>query len=166
MKIKTYILFTFICISCFALGVITTYEIFAKEPYLDSIPGPQTWVNHSKISGLYDLHDNGYTLYIKDVPQIHIVKGVGSNSMSPCTNGVSFYLYIEPSSDDIHNIQIGDIILYNSSLTDIPVPHRVVEKYVSDGCFLFRAKGDNNQIVDNDVITPDMIVGVVIGVIY
>jgi len=162
------ILFIGLCISCFVLGATgyMAYEAFVREPCLGNVPGPQSWVNHSKISAVYDIHGRDYSLYLKDVPQLHTSEGVGTNSMAPSTNGVSLYLYFKPSDEDIANIQIGDIIIYDSSESDIPVSHRIVEKYVADGCFLFRAKGDNNHVVDNEVITPNMIKGVVVGVIY
>ena len=64
--------------------------------------------------------------------------------------------------EDPQNINIGDILVFQSSL-DNPVIHRVVDVWKSDGKYHFKTKGDNNIDVGQGLDEADIIEDRVIG---
>lgn len=64
------------------------------------------------------------------------------------------------------DLEIGDIITFSSSDPSYPgltVTHRIVGKYLSQkGGYIFRTKGDNNNLQDNALVTEDSIYGKVV----
>lgn len=84
-----------------------------------------------------------------------------SSSMEPTINVYDVVLVRKTSVGKLKN---GDIITFysnNSYFGDTPITHRIVKKD-SDN---FVVKGDNNQNVDNDKVSPDNIIGKVILII-
>lgn len=84
-----------------------------------------------------------------------------SSSMEPTINVYDVVLVKKTSVGKLKN---GDIITFysnNSYFGDTPITHRIVKKD-SDN---FVVKGDNNQNVDNDKVSPDNIIGKVILII-
>lgn len=50
---------------------------------------------------------------------------------------------------DTDSIEIGDIIVFRRANEDIPIVHRVVEKFIYEGAYYYRTKGDHNPVMDN-----------------
>ncbi len=71
---------------------------------------------------------------------------------------------------DGESINVGDIIVYCTVVTGNPSPegmwigHRVVEKYLEDGEYVFRTKGDNVPEVDPWKVPEHFLLGVVVEV--
>lgn len=70
------------------------------------------------------------------------------------------------SVDDPLDIEVGDVVSYNSSSfisnETISVTHRVTEIVVDkNGTYYYTTKGDNNLTADNNAVTFDQIEGVV-----
>ena len=86
------------------------------------------------------------TYYTKYKPMIII-----SESMTP-TIAVNSLLFVEDKA--YSDLEIGDIILFNTAEHGL-VGHRIVEQ-VTEG---FKTKGDNNELIDNWVVTEGMYKG-------
>lgn len=67
---------------------------------------------------------------------------------------------VEPTT-----LQVGDIIIYESTWTasDVPIVHRIVDIQDVGGELRFFTKGDNNSGLDPDYRTIDHIIAKVIG---
>lgn len=57
-------------------------------------------------------------------------------------------------------LQVDDVITYQLNQHTL-VTHRIVSLVEKDGESFFLTKGDANNVVDNDFVSPDKIVGVV-----
>lgn len=64
-----------------------------------------------------------------------------------------------------YSLQKGNIILYNSSYSNIDIMHRIIEVN-SDNEICYKTQGDNNPSPDIECVTPSQIKGLVIGVIF
>jgi len=84
-----------------------------------------------------------------------------SNSMHPLYNRGDVVIIEKINNTALNNLKEQDIIDY--SLYGIYVSHRIVsvEKH-NDGTVLYTTKGDNNNIIDKEKVSPDQIKGVVI----
>ena len=93
----------------------------------------------------YDIF--GYRAYI-----------IGSGSMEPaiCKNDV---ILVKQQGD----YQQGDIVAYMEE--NVVYAHRIVEKYSQEENFLYRTKGDNNNVADMELITQSQIQGKVVKII-
>lgn len=60
-------------------------------------------------------------------------------------------------------LQIGDIIIFESSMSDIPVVHRIVNIGFSGGELKFTTKGDNNPSVDPYLVPASDVLAKVVG---
>jgi signal peptidase len=83
-----------------------------------------------------------------------------SNSMHPLYNRGDVIIIEKLDNDALNNLKEQDIIDYN--LNGIFIAHRIVsvEKH-NDGTVLYTTKGDNNNIIDKEKVSPDQIKGVV-----
>lgn len=84
-----------------------------------------------------------------------------SPSMTP---DIDVYDVVFVVRKDPNEIEIGDIISYYSTISsigDIPVTHRVVEKFNTNTGVSFRTKGDANQVVDNEIVMGERVIGTV-----
>ena len=59
-------------------------------------------------------------------------------------------------SNNTNQIEEGDIIIFESDTSDIPVCHRVVTEFPDDH---FVTKGDANEVMDNDIVHRDDVIG-------
>ncbi len=87
-----------------------------------------------------------------------------TNSMDPVLDEGANGLEIVPESPT--DIQVGDIIAYNSNLVNGLVAHRVVKIGYDDAGSYFIVQGDNNPNPDPDKVRFDQIQYILIGVIY
>lgn len=84
-----------------------------------------------------------------------------SPSMTP---DIEVYDVVFVVRKDPKDIEIGDIVSYYSTISsigDIPVTHRVVEKFNTNTGVSFRTKGDANQVVDNEIVMGERVIGTV-----
>jgi signal peptidase len=65
---------------------------------------------------------------------------------------------VEPES-----LQVGDIIIFQSSMSDVPVVHRIVAIGFSGGELQFTTKGDNNPSVDPNPVPGSAVLAKVVG---
>lgn len=113
--------------------------------------------------------------YIRYIPVIFIVMlslffitgvfkyepiAILSNSMHPLYDRGDVIIIEKMSNTALNNLNEQDIIEYN--LNGIFIAHRIVsvEKH-NDGTVLYTTKGDNNNIIDKDKVSPSQIKGVV-----
>ena len=80
---------------------------------------------------------------------------IGSNSMESYLHRGDVVIVEKLSDNQINNIQIGDVLVYNKD--NIVVVHRVSEVNQN----YFKTKGDNNENVDNWLVYPKDVIGVV-----
>lgn len=86
-----------------------------------------------------------------------------TNSMDPLLDENSNAIQIVPGSPD--DIQLGDIISYNSKDGDVII-HRVVEISEDDEGIFYIAKGDNNPRPDEEKIRFWQVRRITVGIIY
>ncbi len=80
---------------------------------------------------------------------------VPSASMEPTIKAGDSIIFQKTSYE---NLEVGDIIVYKSksgSTEGLYIVHRIVE--ITDEGFVM--KGDNNQAVDSEIVTRDMVIG-------
>lgn len=80
---------------------------------------------------------------------------IKDDSMSPKLK-VNEIVYSFPK--ELTEVQIGNVISFYGDSDDMIV-HRVVEKFDSKGDVFLRTRGDNNPIIDNEVIDKDNYIG-------
>ena len=101
---------------------------------------------------------------IIDVPEAMFAKYADTKSMLPVLSKDANGLEIKPKSID--DIQIGDIVSYNSKYFNGLIVHRVIDiREDTQGTYLI-LKGDNNPEPDPERVRFEQIHGVLIGVIY
>lgn len=85
-----------------------------------------------------------------------------SPSMTP---DIAVYDVVFVSKETPEDIEVGDIISYYSTKTNIfgttPITHRVVEKFNTNNGVSFRTKGDANPVIDNEIISGSSVIGTV-----
>jgi signal peptidase I len=67
---------------------------------------------------------------------------------------------------DNEPLEVGDIIIYETTARDNTIAHRIVEIGEEDGKIYYRTKGDNNLRTDKQKVLIEDIRYVQIGVIY
>jgi signal peptidase I len=125
--------------------------------YEKEISSPGDWVKEDQIH-VYDSY------IVLDIQNATWARFTDTNSMDPLIDDTSNGIELVPSSED--DIQIGDIIAYESEHSSGTIIHRVVEKSSDDKGVYFIAKGDNNDNPDPGKIRFNQIKRVLIGVIY
>ena len=61
------------------------------------------------------------------------------------------------------SLQVGDIIIFQSSMSDVPVVHRIVDISHSGGELQFTTKGDNNLTADPSLVPASDVLAKVVG---
>ena len=87
-----------------------------------------------------------------------------TNSMDPVIDAGAHAIEVVPNSED--EIQVGDIVAYESEYADGVIIHRVVHKAQDEKGIYFVLKGDNNPISDPGKIRFEQIRKVVVAIIY
>lgn len=87
-----------------------------------------------------------------------------TNSMDPVIDAGAHAIEIIPVSAS--QIQVGDIVAYESEYAEGTIIHRVVYKGEDEKGIYFVLKGDNNPISDPGKIRFDQIKRVVVAIIY
>ena len=87
-----------------------------------------------------------------------------TNSMDPVIDSTTKAIQVVPQADN--DINVGDIVAYESRYKEGIVTHRVVEINSDENGWYSRLKGDNNDYVDPGKVRFEQIRRVVIAVIY
>jgi len=87
-----------------------------------------------------------------------------TNSMDPVIDSEAHAIEVIPSSED--DIQVGDIVAYNSEYAEGSIIHRVVYKGEDEQGTYFVMKGDNNPTSDPGKVRFSQIKRVVVAIIY
>ncbi len=85
---------------------------------------------------------------------------VNSEAMEPEIPAGSLVYYEEV--DDCSTLKVKDIIVYKAG-SDFVV-HRIIEIHTGEGEIFFITKGDSNRSPDKTPVTPDDIVGKIVGI--
>jgi signal peptidase I len=123
----------------------------------DEVPSPSKWIQEDQI-GVYSQR------VILDIEDPQWAMFTDTHSMEPVLSSRSYAIEIVPESPD--EVNIGDIVSYESKYADGIIIHRVIDKgYDSDGVY-FVMKGDNNPTQDPGKIRFDQLQRVVVAIIY
>lgn len=134
---------------------------FANQPLsdgrTDEVAGPSDWIKENQIL----VFNSQVVLDLKDAEWATFTD---THSMEPVISSRANAIEVRPKSTD--EIQVGDIISYQSEYADGTIIHRVIEKNVDDIGTYFIVKGDNNPQPDPGKIRFEQIQRVVVAVVY
>ncbi|MFX1563890.1 MAG: signal peptidase I, partial [Promethearchaeota archaeon] len=105
-------------------------------------------------------YNTGLQLYLGTSRPLWVVE---SDSMEPTLYRGDLVIVraVDPAT-----LEVGDIIIFNVSVIDVPVVHRIIEIEQVGGTLRFYTKGDNNPIADSwSPITENSIIAKVIGTV-
>ena len=88
----------------------------------------------------------------------HYLMAIGSNSMYKEIKKGDAVIVEKLSDEEIEDIELGDILVYKKDVK--VVVHRVIKKTYTNGKYVFRTKGDNNETEDGINIYPRDIIGI------
>jgi len=131
---------------------------------LEDHVGPGEWLCNKEMYSFADLNSNEYILYIKGLDGNLSISGTSNKtqSMFPCLSLDAKIMILEITDENIDRLQVGDIITFKKAGKTSQICHRIVN-INDDGSFI--TKGDNNVVCD-DVVSPEDVTGVVVGIIY
>jgi len=148
-------------ILCPVFCLISMQNIYGKAAKVlkksdEENESPLSWMITSVISiGLIWFAVGVFSVY----PSVVI-----TGSMKPMINPGDIVLVSKfKSVEEIHKLQVGDIIQYKKG--DILVFHRIIEVIEENGVKSFRTKGDNNSGADVDLVRMEQIRGRMVLVI-
>lgn len=81
---------------------------------------------------------------------------VRSDSMSPAIDAGSVVFV---TSVPAETLSVGDVITFRSAEANKRITHRIVEVVERGGERRFRTKGDANEEADDELVSPDRVVG-------
>jgi len=87
-----------------------------------------------------------------------------TNSMDPILDYGANGLELIPQSEN--DLFIGDIVAYESKITNDLIVHRIIDIKEDESGKYFTLKGDNNRITDPERVKFSQIKYVLIGVLY
>jgi len=123
----------------------------------DEVPSPGKWIKETQV-GVYSQR------VILDIEDPQWAMFTDTHSMEPVLSSRSSAIEVVPKSAD--DINVGDIISYDSDYATGTIIHRVIEKgYDSEGTY-FILKGDNNPDQDPGRIRFNQVQRVVVAIIY
>lgn len=90
----------------------------------------------------------------------HKVLAVISGSMEPAIR-TGDVIIVQPLKDPANEVKDGDVITFRAKeKADMLITHRIIGTVKVDGKpVAFGTKGDNNQVIDRDVVAPEQIIG-------
>ena len=138
--------------SCYGgICVNKSNEWYIQTPYPISLSGYQKYFYYNVSSGIIWLNYTDNTTF----------------SMFPTVLTGSLVAYMPINKNNLHTLNVGDIILYNLTQPDSSNStgyiHRII--YINPNYTVFQTKGDNNLLPDKP-INASQIVGRVLGIIY
>lgn len=87
----------------------------------------------------------------------YYVLAIGSGSMEPIINKGDAVIIRKTSKDEIKNIQIGEVLVYNHA--GVTIVHRVKNIVELQGKYYFFTKGDNNASSDTYGVPESDVIG-------
>src|SRR5574344_1263705 len=81
-----------------------------------------------------------------------------SNSMNPIFNRGDVVIYRKVTKEELENLKIYTIILYNKD--GQAIVHRVIDRYVNKGTLYFITKGDANNTQDSIPVSESQVIGI------
>ncbi|MBI5398979.1 signal peptidase I [Candidatus Woesearchaeota archaeon] len=147
--------------SLFAVDLEKPY-FFSFSPYsgFNKAPERLSPADHISESQVHVYNDK----VVLDIPKASWAQFTDTNSMDPFLDKGANSIEIAPSNpEDIH---VGDVVSYQSKITNDLIIHRVISKEVDDNGIFFLVKGDNNPAADPQKIRFEDVRGVVVGVVY
>jgi hypothetical protein len=87
-----------------------------------------------------------------------------TNSMDPVLDYGANAIQVVPESED--DVNVGDIVSYESEYAEGTIIHRVIEKGADEDGTYFILKGDNNSKADPGKVRFSQIKKVVVAIIY
>ncbi|MBL7057072.1 hypothetical protein ISS09_02215 [Candidatus Woesearchaeota archaeon] len=127
---------------------------YNTSPERDS---PSDWIQESQIEVYSDR-------IIIDLQNAEWASFVNTNSMDPVLDEHANAIEMVPES--AADIQVGDIVSYESEYADGTIIHRVIYKGQDENGLYFIMKGDNNQASDPGKIRFSQIRRVLVAIIY
>ncbi len=118
---------------------------------------PSDWIKQDQI----DIFKDRVVITL-DNPQWAVF--TDTNSMDPVIDANAHAIEIIPQSPD--QINLGDIVSYDSEYVDGAVIHRVIEVGEDEDGWYIRTKGDNNSLEDPGKIRFEQILRVLVAIIY
>jgi hypothetical protein len=134
--------------------------------YLDSIFGKNA---NTEVTSPKDRVKESQILVSKDKITLDIPNAIwatftDTNSMDPVLDSGSNAIEIIPSSED--DLEVGDIVAYESEYAKGLIIHRIVHKASDEKGTYFVLKGDNNPTSDPGRVRYSQIRSVVVAIIY
>ncbi len=149
------------------LEIADSYNTIEKEPYElileklsklpESIDSPSDRIKED------DIYIFNRRIII-NIDNPIVARFTDTKSMEPVINKDSNAIEIAPKNPD--EIQVGDIISYETTLSKGIVIHRVIEKGIDEEGIYFITKGDNLGYSDPQKIRFSQIKRVVVGILY
>ncbi|NQU98171.1 hypothetical protein HQ533_01785 [Candidatus Woesearchaeota archaeon] len=118
---------------------------------------PGDWITDQQV----EVYSNRIILDIQDAEWAIFTN---TNSMDPVIDETASALEVVPQTEA--DIEVGDIVSYNSEFADGSIIHRVVYKGQDEQGIYFIMKGDNNPTSDPGKVRFDQINRVLIAIFY
>jgi hypothetical protein len=142
------------------IATINDSNALKTFPFIGSVQDVLSPSDHIKEDQIH-VYQNKVVLDVEDASWASFTD---TKSMDPLLDSDSNGIEIKPTSTS--QIQVGDIISYNSAYVTGLVIHRVIETGIDDNGWYAIVKGDNNPSADPGKVRFSQINGVLIGVIY
>jgi len=143
------LLLTFLVVSLFFTGFISypiAESLFSKNVNIPlsfsetrELDSPSDWIKEDQI----ELDDNYVKVNLKNSV---IAKFANTNSMDPILDEDSLGIEVKPKYPQ--QIKKGDIIVYDKSVDEKNIIHRVVDIGSDEKGIYYLVKGDNNDAID------------------
>lgn len=121
------------------------------------IPSPQDRIDESQIHVYEDR-------IVLDISNAEWSRFTDTNSMDPIIDKGANAIHIVPKTPD--EINIGDIVAYESDYADGTLIHRIVSVSADENGIYYTLKGDNNPSPDPGKVRFNQIRRVLVGIIY
>lgn len=137
-------------------------ELQEQYDYLESFRLPKD------IPGSPSLEDVEFLIYENSLlikyPELELVTGKNTTSMHPAIGiGHSGIVTLQFDPDDL---QVGNIIAYNSSSTDVLIAHRIIEIVEDADGKCYMVQGDSNSVADRECVQSSQIEYLFVGAIF
>ncbi|MFH1770358.1 MAG: hypothetical protein ABH828_02260 [archaeon] len=120
-------------------------------------PSPSDWIQENQIE-VYSDH------VIIDIKNAEWAMFTNTNSMDPVFDEDSHALELVPQTEA--EIQVGDIVSYESDYAEGTIIHRVIYKGQDEEGVYFVMKGDNNPASDPGKVRFEQIERVLVAIFY
>ncbi|MFP4402756.1 MAG: hypothetical protein ACOC3X_03420 [Nanoarchaeota archaeon] len=120
-------------------------------------PSPKDWIKKNQIK----VHNDKIILEIENAKWSSFAD---TKSMDPVLDSTAHGLHIIPKKQE--DINIGDIVAYESKFTEGTILHRVIEIKADNEGLYYILKGDNNELADPEKVRFSQIKRILVAIIY